>query len=373
MLPARDVLVGPLSRALSARMLGALRLQSQKLVASTLAAPVDAVRALLAMQGQDYAGAKWAVGLRVPGSTDASVEAQIAAGTIVRSWPLRGTLHLVAAEDLPWLLSLSGPRMMVTFKRRHIELGLDARTLERAREVALARLSGGKCLTREELLRAFEDAGISTAGQRGYHTLGYLAHTGTLCFGPMQGKEQAFVLLGEWVKRPRSLDREEALKELALRYFTSHGPASLKDFSAWTKLLAGDIKAALALAAPELVEVRVDGVSHWMSPKVLDAASSTTPALLLPGFDEFVLGYLDRSAVLPDQYKSRICPGGNGVFANSMIYDGHIVGTWRRPLKSAQVAVDLQPFVKLPRAVTDAFATAAEGYGRFLARSVAVL
>lgn len=346
--------------------LARLRLRAQGL-AGGAATPVEAVRSLLALQGQDYAGAKWSIGLRASGTTAADVEAALASGAIVRSWPLRGTLHLVAGEDLRWILDLVGPRMIANLARRRASLGLEARGLRRARAVAERRLAGCKALARDELLAAFEAAGLATGGQRGYHLLAWLAQEGTLCFGPQRGNAHTFVLLDEWVPRPRRLARDEALGELARRYFEGHGPATVRDFANWTKLTADDVRRSVGLARPALVERAYDGVP------TLAAAASLAPApraagsvVLLPGFDEYLLGYQDRSAALAAEHKELIVPGGNGVFRPTVVVDGRVVGTWRRGAgKGSGVEASLFDGYRFSRAEASAFARTAAAHARF--------
>jgi hypothetical protein len=348
-----------------------LRLVSQRIVGSSFTDPTHAVRWMLALQAQDFPGAKWSVGLRTSGSTDAAVEAALASGEIVRSWPMRGTLHFTAAEDLHWILGLTSARLVAGAAARRAALDLDDAILGRAREVAVARLTGAKELTREQLLAELDLGGVSTQGQRGYHVLWHLAQTGTLCFGPPRGKQQTFVLLDEWVKRPRLFERDEALGELARRYFASHGPATLRDFRWWTKLTARDAKIGLAIARPQLADLLVDDATYWMAPDAEDRLSQlarvvTGAVVALPGFDEYVLGYQDRGAVLAAEHSERIVPGGNGVFLPTIVVDGQIVGTWRRSTRAKESVIDATPFTTLTATSTKRLEHAVKEYGRFL-------
>ena len=194
----------------------------------------DVVDRMLALQAQDYAAGKWAIGLRSPGATLADVDAAINSGAIVRSWPMRGTLHFVPAADLGWMQHLTSPRVVAGTRARHARLDIDVLVIEQARAVAQQSLSGGRELTRAGFLAALDEAGISTSGQRGYHLIGHLALTGTLCWGPQRGNRQVLVLLEDWVPSPRRLARDEALGEFVLRYFGGHGPATLQDFAWWS-------------------------------------------------------------------------------------------------------------------------------------------
>jgi hypothetical protein len=277
---------------------------------------------------------------------------------------MRGTLHLLPAEDLPWMLELLGPRVLAGAAKRRERLGLTEADTERAREAARAALTGGGRLGRAALLAALGDGGVDVSGQRGYHLLWYLAQTGTLCLGPTQDGEQLFVLLEEWVPAPRRPAREEALGELVRRYFTGHGPATVADLVRWAGTTVRDVRTGLALARGELATIDVDGVEHFLDPATPDRLAACREEarglLLLPGFDEFVLGYGDRRAVLSPQFADRIVPGGNGMFRPTVVVDGRITGTWRWTGRGAKRTVSADPFTEFPDGVAAAIPGAAD-------------
>lgn len=334
-----------------------LRLAAQGIARPEAASAAEAVRGLTALQAQDYPGAVTSIALRVKSGTRADVEAAMNAGEIVRSWPMRGTLHFVAAEDLPWMLDVAAGRILQGAARRREQLGLDAETIERARKLATDALSGGRDLRRDDLLAVWDEAGLLQTRGRGYHLILHLALSGTLCYGPTRDGEQRLVLADEWITSPRRLDREEALAEWALRFFRGHGPATLADFTRWTKLTATDAKAGLAGARSRLEKMTVDGVEHFMAPEtpaLLDACRDRARGVfLLPGFDEHMLGYQDRGAALPAEFADRIVPGGNGVFKPTVVADGQVVGTWKRTGRVKQ-PVAATPFTEFSREVEDA-------------------
>ena len=347
-----------------------LRLTSQRIINSDATTAVDAVRTMLAMQAQDFAASKWAIGLRTPGATVHDVEAALESGTIVRSWPMRGTLHITAAEDLPWILGLTSARTVASAAKRHADLELDERTFARAREIAQRHLAGGHALTRDLLLTLFEQHGIETSGQRGYHILWRLAHDGTICFGPPRGTRQTFVLLDEWVKNPIRFEREQGLAELARRYFDGHGPATERDLAWWAKLTLKDVRAGIAAARSGLETLVVGDTTYYMAADAEARFEASRKAVvralaLLPAFDEYLLGYADRTAVLAPQYSPRIAPGGNGIFAPTVVFDGQVVGTWRRGTGKAP-AVQVQPFSRLSAAATEQVQRAAAACAHFL-------
>ena len=334
-----------------------LRLAAQRIAGPGLPTAAEAVRWMTGVQAQDWSGALASVALRTASRSRVDVEDALESGAVVRSWPMRGTLHLVPAEDLAWMLQLAAPRMLAGAAARRAELGLDPGTLERAREVAVTALTGGQRRSREELSAAWDEAGLGETPQRRSHLLSYVAQTGTVCLGPLRGRHQLVVLAEEWVPHLRRLERDEALGEWAERYFRAHGPATVRDFARWTGLPAADVRAGLALARPRLASLDVDGVEHLMDPGTpgmlavcRDEARGT---FLLPGFDEFMLGYADRSAALPPEFADRIVPGGNGVFRPTVVSDGRVVGTWRHARRGAKRTVAATPFSSFPDEVAE--------------------
>ncbi|TFV81157.1 winged helix DNA-binding domain-containing protein [Blastococcus sp. CT_GayMR20] len=338
--------------------IGPLRLAALGLIGPGEPTAVDVVRRLGALQAQDYPGALTSVALRTAGRLRKDVEAALDSGEVVRSWPMRGTLHFVTAEDLRWFLDTVGVRTVGTASKRWADLGLDELQAERARELVDEALAARGRATRAALLTAMADGGVDVTGQRGAHLIGYLALTGSLCLGPTDGdREQLFVRLDDWVP-DRRLDREEALAELALRYFTGHGPATVKDLVRWAGCTVRDVRAGLAAVRDRLEAVTVEGTEYLMDPGTPDrlAAARTDAAgvLLLPGFDEFLLGYGDRTAVVPTGFADRIVPGGNGMFRPTVVHGGRVVATWRWTGRGAKRTVDVEPFTELPREVAAA-------------------
>ncbi|MGY1699919.1 winged helix DNA-binding domain-containing protein [Geodermatophilus sp. SYSU D00766] len=334
-----------------------LRLVAQRVAGPPFPDAAAAVRGLLAVQGQDCPGALTSVALRTADRSRAGVEAALADGSVVRSWPMRGTLHLTPAEDLPWMLDLLGARALAGAAKRRAVVGLTEADLERSRETAVAALSGGRRLGRRDLLAALADGGCDVAGQKGYHTLWYLAQTGTLVLGPPEGTDQAFVLLAEWIRRPRRLAGEEALAELALRFFTGHGPAGVADLVRWAGTTVRDARAGLALVRDRLAAVDVGGTEMLMDPDTPDRLAGCRAEAaglhLLPGFDEIVLGYADRTCTVPAEHADRIVPGGNGVFRPTVVTGGCAVGTWRWTGTGARRTVTVEPFTTLPDGVAE--------------------
>ena len=342
------------------------RLRAQLIEGSTATSASDVVSRLLAMQAQDYAGALWAIGLRSPGSTAAGVEQAIAERAIVRTWPMRGTLHFVAAGDVRWMLRLLAPRVLGRAAARERQLDLDAPTFTRSHDLLEAALAGGRRLTRPDAMAMLEAAGIATGGQRGYHILWRLAQEGLLVLGPMDGRQQTIALLEEWVPAGPIPPREQALADLAARYFTGHGPATIDDLARWAGIPKHDATAALDAVAGTLESAEYEDARYWFAPRVTDGALA--PGVrLLPGFDEYMLGYTGRTHQLGEHletYGSKVA--SNGMLAATVVSDGRAIGTWRRTLKARTVAIAVHAFRPVTAAERRGISRAADAYGRFL-------
>ena len=327
--------------------LRAARLQSHGLIAGFETA-ADAVRRLGAVQAQDLTAAKWVVGARVPGSVVADVDDAIESRSIVRSWPMRGTLHLLPTERLRPILAITGPRELQRATTRHRQLELDEAVVRRARTIAERKLSGGRSLSRAELQTAWEEAGIATTGQRGYHLIWWLASEAVVCWGPVEARGQRLVLLDEWAPGPVSgFERDATLAELLIAYLAGHGPATLRDFAWWSGLTLGDARIARDVAGDALATFDdsrfVTADAGW--PADPDAAAPRPRSgLVLAAFDEYFLGYADRDPVCEPAFAARIVPGGNGVFQPLLVERGRVVGTWRRGQGRAASTVTLEGF-----------------------------
>jgi len=342
------------------------RLHNQHIAQPTFNTPAEVVGWLGAIQAQDYLGALWTIGLRMNQATEAAIEQAVADRTIIRTWPMRGTLHFVAPEDARWMLNLLTPPVIARTAPRHRQLELDQAVFARSKGLFVKALQGGKQLTREDMYAVLERGKISSVGQRGYHILVQLAQEGLICWGPRSDKQQTFVLLDEWIPQSCQLDRDEALAAVATRYFTGHGPATLPDFMWWTGLKAADARTALDLAAGQLAQASVDGKSYWMAQDTPALHNPAPSVYLLPGFDEYMLGYTDRSAALAPQDAPKIHPGGNGVFSPTIVVDGRVVGSWKRTVKKRAVTVEFTPFRPFTAPEQDVIAEAAGRYGDFL-------
>jgi hypothetical protein len=350
-----------------------LRLQNQYISSAAFEKPVDMVRWFGAVQAQDYLGALWAVGLRCRNASETDIERAIADRTIVRTWPMRGTLHFVATADAKWMLKLLTPRVVaVNAQRMRQYFGLDEATVARSKDLLAKALEGGRQLSRNAIYEVLEAGGISAVAGRGLHITQRLAQDGYLCFGAREGKQQTFALLDAWASNARALERDEALAELARRYFMSHGPATLQDFVWWSGLIVSQARAGIEMAKPHLVQEMIAGQPYWFSSSTQAATDTSKVAHLLPPFDEYTVAYKDRSAVMNPAYATKVNTG-YGIFAPIIVINGQVIGTWKRAFKKNSVAITLSPFAKLRKTDMPAIEEAAERYGEFLNSAVEII
>ena len=332
------------------------RLRNQKLVASDCRTAEQVVAHLGAVQAQDYTGAVWALGLRAPGLVEADIEASFTAGRILRTHVLRPTWHFVAPADIRWMLELTAPQVQTRMRPYDKRLELDGRVYARARTLIERALEGGGHLTREELSIALRRGRLVATGQRLAHLVMHAELTGSICSGPRRGKQFTYALLAERAPRARTLARDAALAELARRYFTSHGPATLRDFVWWSGLRVKDATRGVALAG---VAVLVSGPERGSAPGA---------DYMLPNYDEYLIAYRDRGAVLDaDPSRTLVSPQGQG-YPHQVVLDGRVAGGWRRLMTEATVTVVVKPYNPLTRRQLQALRAQAAGCGRFFGR-----
>jgi hypothetical protein len=240
--------------------------------------------------------------------------------------------------------------------------------LDRAEKVTTEALAGGNSLSRDEFMKLLAASGIAPDGQRGYHIIFYLTQLALICWGPPRGTQQALVLVDEWIAATPALKREAALRDFALRYFVSHGPATERDFAWWTKLTLADVRAAVAGLGSALTTLTCDGVDYLIASSALESATSSvigSAVYALPGFDEYLLGYQNRSLTLEDEHLQRIVPGNNGMFLPMIVAQGRVVGSWRRTPRSQTAQIEADHFADATPAQLARFGRGASRYSRF--------
>jgi hypothetical protein len=342
------------------------RLANQRLSGTGFARPEDVVSWLGAVQAQDYPGAKWALALRMNRASASMIDSAFAAGTILRTHVLRPTWHFVAPADIRWMLALSKSRISVAMAPYNRRLELDATVFRRSRRAIARALRGGVQLTRQELKAVLQGAGINPGSiQRLAHIVIQAELDGVICSGAARGSQSTYALFEERVPASRPLARDQALEELARRYFASHGPAQLRDFAWWAGLTLGDARAGVAMAERDLVQDTVDGKTYWLSSSTRPHSRSRA-AYLLPIYDEYLIAYKDRSAALDTSSWSRVV--ARNPFSAPVVVDGQVVGAWKQALGKGPMVIRIKPFTSIAKCDAAAIEGAVRSYGDFLGR-----
>ncbi len=344
------------------------RLCQQRLTYGPLATPAEVVGWLGAVQAQDYPGARWSLGLRVQNATDASIEQAFDEGSILRTHVMRPTWHFVTPADIRWMLELTAPRVHAASAFMCRQLELDDAVFARSNALLARALAGGRCLTRTELASELAHAGILAAGVRLTYIVMQAELDAIICSGPRRGKQFTYALLEERAPQARRLARDEALAELTRRYYTGHGPATVHDFSWWSGLTLADVKTGIDMVSSDLAHELIDGQTYWFSASMFPDAEPCPAALLLPTYDEFLIGYagFDRSR-----------KGGQQVDAvsptnSTMLVGCQVAGSWKRTFEKGAVTVELLPFTPLSDSEVEAVSAAARRYASFLQMDVMI-
>jgi hypothetical protein len=341
------------------------RLRNQLLVDSTRRKPEQVVSWLCAMQAQDFSAAKWAVASRAPGCQDGDVEQAFNDGLILRTHVLRPTWHFVTPKDIRWLLALSAPRIHAANDYYYRQSDLDAKTFNKACAMIHRVLEGGQTLTRAEIAVYLKRAKVPADGLKLAYVMMHAELEGVICSGPRRAKQFTYALMDERVPKTKALERDEALAELATRYFTSHGPATARDFAWWSGLTIKDAQRA-AESATSLEFSSINGIVHWMAKGGDGSPFKGVVGLLLPNYDEYLIAYKDRAPFVDASRAANIVARSNGAFANHLVIDGCLAGSWLRTLKATSVLIEVAPYKKLTPAQTRAVTNACDCYGESL-------
>jgi hypothetical protein len=346
------------------------RLHNLRLEGAPLPAPEAVVGWLGAVQSQDFGPAKWSVAQRTSGAGDAEVDRAVAEGAILRTHVLRPTWHFVAAADIRWLLELTAPRVHALSAHYYRQLGLDDEAFRRSSAVLVGALEGGAQLTRKQLAATLEAAGIGLGGFRLAYLLMNAELQGIVCSGAPRGKQQTYALLEQRAPQAASLPHEQALAELTVRYFTSHGPATVRDLGWWSSLTAADIRQGLELAGSRLQREVVDGVDFWFAGSPPTTRPASPQVHLLQGYDEYIVGYSQSRSVL--NLAGRTLLPTRPVFIGVVILDGQLAGHWKRTVGRDTVAFEVALYEPFDDAQTKALQAAADRHGEFLGLAATV-
>lgn len=335
------------------------RLHQQRLAGRGFATPAEVVAWLGAMQSQEFAEAKWAIAQRLEGDwTDADLEGAFARGEILRTHVLRPTWHFVAPQDIAWMLELTSPRVHAANRSRYRDLGLDEQTLVRGAEVLLEAVDSGGPQTRPELAEALGRAGVAPDGQRIAHLVMHTELQGLICSGPRRGKTHTYVALAGRAAAVPPLSYEQGLRELTLRYFTSHGPATVRDFNWWSGLTLGQVREGIALAADGLTEAVDANQTTWLSARAPAEPASADGALMLGTYEEATIAYRDLRVVRAS--------GREADLRRPILLDGVMIGGWSRAIGTREVLVEATMLRRPGRAATSALREEVARFGRFL-------
>ena len=345
------------------------RLHTQLLSQTTLTQPSEVVEWLGAVQSQDYAGAKWALAQRLKDVlTDAAIDLAFNEGRILRTHLMRPTWHFVTPTDIRWLLQLTAPRVHAANAFMYRSQGLDKVTLKRGNATLEKALRDGKQLTRAELTSEFQKVGLMSDGngvRMGYFLM-YAELEGLICSGARRGNQFTYALLEERVPPVKTLPSDQALAELTRRYFATRGPATLQDFTWWSGLTMADAKKGIEMVKSDFVRHVWQDQSYWFANSTLPVKMKSPTAHLLPNYDEYFIGFKDRSAIAEIAEKVGIKSNHPSLIAHIVILDGQIIGGWKRTLKKNSIFMELNLFTKLTKAEHRAVSKAIEDYGKFL-------
>ncbi|HEY9364234.1 MAG TPA: winged helix DNA-binding domain-containing protein [Chitinophagaceae bacterium] len=345
-----------------------IRLVSQQIAASKFKTPKDLVKWMGAMQAQDYAMAKWAIGLRLPGSTNKQVEAAIDKGTIIRTHLMRPTWHFVAAEDIYWMLELTAPRIKAALKSRHKELELTEKTFSKSTTVLEKALAGKKYLTREELMIEFTKSKIATHDNRSSHLMLRAELDGIVCSGATKNNKQTYALIAERIPNKKNFTKDEALATLAKKYFLSHCPATIQDFAWWSGLPLTDARHAVEMIKRDFVSEKIGLQTYWTS-NSFSIPEKSKSVYLLPAYDEFIISYKDRGAAFNAENLKRSI-SNNGLFKPLIVINGEVTGLWKRTIRKDKVIVQIEFFRPYNKTSKKLIEKAALTYGLFLGKKI---
>lgn len=341
------------------------RLANQRLGREKFRQPGQVVAWLGAVQAQDFAAAKWALGLRLHCATDADIERAFGDGAILRTHVMRPTWHFVVPQDIRSLLTLTAPGVHAANARMYRKLELDRGLLSRCHAVFTKALRDGNYLTRSELADGLRKHRTEAVGQRLAYILMHAELDALICSGPRRGKQFTYALLDERAPQAKPLGRDEALAQWTLRYFRSHGPAQLVDFAWWSGLPSRDAKRGLDLVASKLAHASIDGKTYWFAREMKSIKPKGPTALLLSIYDEYTIAYRDRSVIAEDRTIEKLLAMGNAL-TSVLIVDGKIAGTWKRVVAGGRVEIATNLFRSFRSEERQALRAAAAKYAAFL-------
>jgi len=349
------------------------RMYNQQIAVSGFTKPKDLVAYMGALQAQDYAMAKWAIGLRVPGSTEAEIEKSLNKGELLRAHVLRPTWHIIPASDIYWMLALSANKIKALMQTMDKQLELTEKIFTKSNAIVEKCLAGGQHLTREEIAAQLNKARIHTTENRLSHLMLRAELEGIACNGKSTGNKKTYALLEHRVPKKKQIGKNESLALLAATYFNSHGPATLHDFSWWSGLTLTDARHGLEAVKRQFNCEQLDGQEYWFAEKIPAPAKKKPRGVhLLPAYDEFIISYKDRTAMLPAEHHKKVL-SNNGIFYPTIIVNGQVAGLWKRHLQKEEVSIEATFFQPQSEAIGRKMEKQAKVFSQFAGRNVKLM
>ncbi len=351
---------------MESRHIIAHRLLNQHVAETNLTKPQDIVKHLMAMQSQEYAQAKWAIGLRIPGLTDTVVEQAFNEGKILRTHVLRPTWHFVTPSNIRWLLTLTAPRVHAFNKTYYKKYELDTKTLGKCTDIIIKQLEGGNYLTRKVINEALEKRKIVSDGIRLSLIMMYAELEGFICSGPRQGKQFTYALLDERAPAAKLADRETLLADFTYQYFDTRGPATLQDLSWWSGLSMKEVREGAELVKKKLTFFTLNDKEYLFNSKTLKDINKLLTTFLMPDYDEYGISYRDRNVIFPDKDPQPI----TNVYYHTMIVDGIMGGTWKPIEKNKTVTLSINYLKPPSKSKQELVNSAIRKYGTFIGKEL---
>lgn len=348
-----------------------LRLLNQQVISPAFTKPADLVYWMGAVQAQDYLMAKWALGVRLPGSTDPSIEDAVDKGEIIRTHVMRPTWHFISRKDARWMIELTAPYILQLIKSRHNQLAITPELITKSNKLFEKALSKGHC-TRKQLVDVLTQSKIRLDDNRAAHLLAYAELGALICSGARQGNELTYALFDERVPASVKLSKEEAAAKLADRYFTSHGPATLSDFVWWSGMLQKDAKPAIEAIKSEFVSQKIGEQTYYFKDGLKVPSLEKDTVYLLPAYDEFLISYKDRNPSLPLKMQSKTI-SINGIFKPLIVIDGLVAGIWKRTKQGKKIYFEAEFFKKPSAGIKRNVKERVKEFGSFLDQEVVYL
>jgi hypothetical protein len=345
------------------------RLFNQQISQTKFKTPGELVSYFIALQAQNYNSAKWAIGSRLPGITDVDVEKSLTDKKIIRTWLMRCTLHIVAVEDIRWLLTLLSPGIISKTAARIRQLGIDDSDIKKSNKVLIKALKNGDELTRDELAPMLHSAGVNTDGLRLSHLLQRASLEQIICFGSKRGNQFTFTLLDSFVPDVNPLERENALAEFTRRYFLSRGPATFQDFVWWSGLSVRDARTGIEYATQWLIKENINGNTYWLNKDKPNFRVSKNSTCLLAAFDEYLISYKNRSSCLDYKFAGHVFTK-NGIFNPIILENGCVVGTWKPVIAKNKIVIKTHIFNSLNKNQNHFIDNESKKYAAFINKSL---